>query len=117
MYQVCNSDHTLDIESILPEATIKKFQQEAHRGGLHHLIIPWEPWWKSATAASVRLSATGTALMGTRGSDPASNSFQSESSSPGSEIPAPLKDRLPPVRDLLKGEVSPNLRWHLVDLV
>lgn len=50
------------MEDLTPEERAA-FEAELASGALARLVIPWEPWWRSAEAQHLSLSSTGTRLI------------------------------------------------------
>ena len=55
-----------DLEVALEDLTPQEraaFEAELASGALMRLVLPWEPWWRSAEAQRLSLSSAGTRLI------------------------------------------------------
>lgn len=55
-----------DIQVALEDLTLEEravFEAELASGALARLVLPWEPWWRSAEAQRLSLSSAGTRLI------------------------------------------------------
>ncbi len=57
------------LEDLTPEERAA-FEAELASGALARLVLPWEPWWRSAEAQGLSLSSAGTRLIQDAGAKP-----------------------------------------------
>ncbi|KAG0457178.1 hypothetical protein HPP92_022335 [Vanilla planifolia] len=110
------ADNELTLEDLSFDEA-KKFKRAVASGELSKLILPWEPWWKRPSAASISLGPRGNQLIQplcVEGADePSSNSMEASIS----EIPTGPESPLPPLQQLSRVNPSPLLAIHLIDVI
>ncbi|GIL79543.1 hypothetical protein Vretimale_12226 [Volvox reticuliferus] len=107
----------------------RAFQRAVALGQLCGAVEPWRPWWTSAEARELTLTATGqrkvTVLPAAAAAAAAGDGAEcgsGETSLGGSDggggvLPPPPPERLPPLSSLTRAAPSPLLTWHLVELL
>ncbi len=63
------------LEDLTPEERAL-FEAELVSGALARLVLPWEPWWRSAEAQGLSLSSAGTRLIQEAGAEPPGSSLR-----------------------------------------
>lgn len=76
------------------------------------MVKPWEPWWYNPHANTISLTKQGTSRV-----QPLNEVGDEESEETLADIPPPPSQPLAPVSQLLKGEPSPLLAYHLVEVL
>ena len=59
-------DDRQELQVALEDLTLEEraaFEAELASGALARLVLPWEPWWRSAEAQRLSLSSAGTRLI------------------------------------------------------
>eukprot|EP00268_Persea_americana_P010179 TRINITY_DN14116_c1_g1_i2.p1 TRINITY_DN14116_c1_g1~~TRINITY_DN14116_c1_g1_i2.p1 ORF type:complete len:405 (+),score=72.01 TRINITY_DN14116_c1_g1_i2:304-1518(+) len=111
------SGNQVSLEDLTSEE-LKQFQRAIASGELSKMIEPWNPWWLMPSARTISLSHEGTHLvrpvhyeqqMGVSPEDATDGHL--------SEIPPGPETPLLPVNRMVRGEPSPLLTIHLVDII
>ncbi|CAD5170448.1 unnamed protein product [Musa acuminata subsp. malaccensis] len=97
------------LEDLSPKE-LKQFRRVIASGELSKLIEPWTPWWRQPSARSISLSPEGCQLV-----KPVELANGPEDNI--AENPVGPESPLPPLRQLIRGDPSPFLAVHVVDVL
>ncbi|GIL52265.1 hypothetical protein Vafri_8173, partial [Volvox africanus] len=101
----------------------RAFQRAVALGQLCGSVEPWRPWWTSAEARELTLTATGQRRVAVlpaatvAAGDGAEGSDGDGPGGSGGLLPPPPVEHLPPLSSLTRAAPSPLLTWHLVELL
>ncbi|XP_074559109.1 uncharacterized protein LOC141815045 isoform X2 [Curcuma longa] len=102
------SGEEIKLEDLSPEET-KHFRRAIASGELSKLIEPWTPWWRKPSARSISLSPEGCQLVKALDVQSTTDTI--------SEIPVGPESPLQPLKQLMRGEPSPLLAVHVIDIL
>lgn len=114
---ICSSGNQISLEDLTPEE-LKQFQRAVASGELSKMIEPWNPWWLMPAARTISLSHEGTHLVRPVHNEQERGVSPEDSSEVHlSEIPPGPETPLLPISRMVRGEPSPLLTVHLVDII
>lgn len=111
------SGNQVRLEELSP-GEMKSFRRAIATGELSKMIKPWTPWWATLTAKTISLGCDGTQLVISISNDQeVSCRSLDDSDVELNEVPRGPKDPLIPISKLTRGNPSPLLAVHLVDVI